>query len=193
MGNLDKIISLKYLGKSNISISTALLIFYTLIANNFIGDLYAGQLSEFIKNNRYAKHGFGYLTMLLIIMEAGGVTDGWRASFYSLLAYSWFILTTKLDLQWNLAIIGLLIVGFMYENKMFEREKSSQEDQALEEKHRKKIRKENRQMRRIIIVSILTITIIGTVLYFRKKRVQYGGNFDVNKFLFKGCSGHCII
>lgn len=185
MGNniLDKIINLKCNGtKSSMSIVTALLIFYMLVANNFIGNLYSGQLKDYISANRWVQHLIGCITMLLIIIEIGGVTDGYKALFYTIIGYIWFILTTKLDIQWNLAIIGLLIIGFVYEKQMFAKEESSEEDQALEETDKKKIRKGNKDMKRVIFITILTVTVIGTIMYLNKKRAQHGGSFDTLKF-----------
>ena len=182
MGNLDKIINLKCNNQSNMTIITALLIFYLVVANNFIGDLYSGQLKNFIIENRLMKHIIGLITMLLIIVQIGGVHNWLKAIIYSFIAYLWFILTTKLDLHWNLAILGLLVLGFMYEKQMFTKELESNSDEALEEIDKKKIRNRNKRMKRLIVISIISITIIGSILYYNRKMNQYGGSFDDTKF-----------
>lgn len=190
MGFLNKLLNLKSANKSNISMSTALLIFYMMVATVFTGNLYSGQLSEYIKTNRWMQHVVGYITMLLIVSKVAGIKDGYMSLLYSLIAYSWFILTTKLDVHWNLAIIGLLVIGFIYENNMFQKEDDANTDEALDEKDRKRIRHDNKQMKRIIILSIVGITAVGSFLYFNKKQVQYGGNFDISKFMFCESKGH---
>jgi len=183
MNYLKKTINLKYLGKSKISLSKALLIFYIVIANNYTKDLYSGQLSKFLENNRTMQHIIGYLTMIIIINEHAGINDIYTVVLYSLIGYIWFISTTKLDLHWNLAILSLLIIGFMYETSMIDKELKSADDQALEEQDKKIIIKQNRKMRVVIAISIIIITFIGTYFYWNKKTLQYGGNFNVKKFI----------
>jgi predicted PurR-regulated permease PerM len=186
MGNFDKFINLKSNGSSNMTIITALLIFYMFVTRKFISDIYSGQLTDYITNNRWIKHLIGYITMLLIIVQAGNINSGMRAIIYSIVGYSWFILTTKLDIHWNLAIIGLLVIGFMYEKQMFQKELESSEDEALKDKHRKRIRASNKSMKRLIVGSIILITLVGSYIYYNKKQLQYGGNFDNGLFLFGG-------
>lgn len=182
MGYIDKLVNFTQFNKSQMSIITALLIFYMIIANNFIADLYSGQLRDYIRSNRWMQHMIGYITMLLLIVQFGNITDGWKATLYSLVGYGWFILTTKLDIQWSLAILGLLVIGFMYEKNMFQKEKLLKSDQAVEKKQKKRIRKENNNMKKIIALSIFFITVVGTLMYFMKKKEQYGGSFDTVKF-----------
>lgn len=186
METIDKIINLDHLNSSNISISRALLLFYLFIANSYTQELYSGQLSDFIKDNRFAKHIIGYITMLVIIMSIGGVTNLQTAALYTSIAYVWFLMTTKLDLQWSLLIIGLLLIGYMSESNMVDREKIMAEDQALDKYHCYKIKMKHYGMKRIIMLSILGVTIIGTMFYFIKKQGQYQNNFDALTFMFGG-------
>lgn len=165
------------------SLATTLLVFYLFLSGSFISDLYSGQLKDFIKDNRAVKHSMAYITMLFIVVQVGNVTNGVKALSYSAIAYAWFVLTTKLDLQWNLAIIGLLVIGFLVEKHMFQKELDSNEDPALREKDKKRIRAETKSMKRLIFGSILALTVIGTGFYFSKKKGQYGGSFDVGKFV----------
>lgn len=178
--------NLNYLGKSNISLSKAILIFYLIIASNFTKDLYSGQLYDFLKTNRYAKHSIGFVTMYVIMTHFAGITDSKKALLYSTFGYLWFVFTTKLDLKWNLIIIGLMIFGAIYESNLIDKEIKSEDDEALEEKDKKKIKAENDNIKMVIAITILVITVIGTISYFNKKTVQYGGNFDTEKYIFGG-------
>lgn len=183
---LDRIFNMKAISNKNISMSTALLIFYLIYAQQFTQGLYSGQLTDFLSSHRNIQHAIGYSTMLIIVMEVGGVHYPQAAILYSAIAYLWFIMTTKMDLQWSLAMIALLVVAFIYENQMEDKEMQLEKDDAVEDEDLKRIKKAHKKHRTIIGLSISCITIIGMLMYFSKKQEQYGGNFDMDKFVLGG-------
>lgn len=185
MGVVNKVTNMKYNGKSNITMMTTMLIFYLLIANNHLQTLYSGQLTNFIQNNRYAQHMIAFITMLVIIIMFAGVRDLKVASFYAVVAYSWFILTTKIGLEWNLLILLALLFGFFYENNIFVMEKEVKKDEALSKEERRDIIKKNRRIKKILVLSIISMTLIGTTVYGYSKYDQYGGDFNVADYLLK--------
>lgn len=182
----DQLCNFQFLNSTNISLSKAILLFYLIIAINFTRNLYSGQMIDYFSNNRFVQHLIGFIAMLVIIMEVGNVKDIYLALIYSFLAYIWFILTTKLDIQWNLAIIGLLLFGFLYNNQMEEKEQKAIKDKSLNKKALKEIKQKNLQTRSYILLGIIILTLIGLISYIIKKKNQYGGNFDTVKFLFEG-------
>jgi hypothetical protein len=192
---LNKIVNIKYINNTNnFTLLRALLIFYLLIGNSYTHNLYSGQLKQYIKTNRFAQHVIALITMLVLVIYAGGVTDIYNASFYTIIIYVWFLLTTKLDLQWNIAIIALLIVGFLYESTLIDKELDASTDQALQVEDIKKIKKHNKYIKKCISLSILALTLIGSFIYICKKQTQYKDQFDINKYLFaQGQKTHLII
>jgi len=186
MDILDKVINLKYENSTNtVTLSKALLIFYLLIANNYTKDLYSGQLSQYIQNNRLGQHFIGYLTMIVIMTSFAGITDIKMAIIYSTIVYAFFIITTKLDLIWNLGILFILIFAYLYETNLDNKEKKLGKDQAIDKNDIKRIKRKNNRMKKIILASVLIVSIIGFFFYFKKKKEQYGGNFDIDKFIFE--------
>lgn len=183
---LGNLFNLKYITKPNVSLTKALLVFYVIFASQFTRGLYSGQLTDFLSSNRNAQHLVGLLLMLVIIMDFGGVKDPAVAIGYSLLAYVWFIMTTKMDLQWSMMILGLLIVGFLYESQLEDKEICVDMDDAVTDEDKKKIKKCHKRDKTYIGVAILVVTVIGTAIYLMKKREQYGGNFDIDKFVLQG-------
>ena len=173
METLENIFNINHLNTSGITLTKALLFFYIIIASNFTKNLYSGQMREFFDNSRYAQHLIGFVTMLVIIINVGGVTEILPALIYSLIGYVWFIFTTKLDLKWNLIIFGLIVVGYLYESKMLGKEIESENDQALFDIDKNKIKKKNNKMKKLIAGSIIAVTFIGTLFYFNKKQGQY--------------------
>ena len=189
MDLLDQLFNIKFHSK-DVSLTKPLLFFYLIIASNFTKNLYAGQLRDLFENNRMAQHVVGFITMLVLITSLSGTNELTQIGLYSVIGYLWFVLTTKLDLHWNLAIILLLFVGYIYENKLRVKDKSTDTDQALDQKEKDMVKNKTTRMRTIIASSILLITGIGTFQYFQKKQGQYGGGFDASKFLFENCKNH---
>jgi Na+/H+ antiporter NhaD/arsenite permease-like protein len=180
-------VNLKYDTKpqiSNMSLSKALLMFYVLIGSCCTKDLYSGQFKDFLKSSRSAQHMLGFLAMLVLITCVAGVNDPYHSISYTTIAYFWFILTTKLDIHWNLAIVALLVIGFFYESKMVEKEAQSEEDPVLEEEDLENIKNKHNNNKSLIVILILLITFVGTMFYWNKKKVQYGHQFNVTKFIF---------
>lgn len=184
--DIDKILNLDYLDSSNISLTKAILLFYLVLSSGFLSNLMSGQLQEYLRYNRCAKHFLGFFTLLVIIVDIAGVRNFNHALLYSLIGYSWFVLTTKLELKWSLLIISLLVVGYFYENKLKSKEMMAAGDQALEARDKARIKRKHYRMRTIILITILIVTLIGTIEYLMKKRRQYGTDFSVYRFIFVG-------
>lgn len=181
MENLNTLVQ----NTSNISLSRALLIFYIIIASNFTSDLFSKQLRTFFEESRLAQHLIGFIMMLVIVILVGGINNTYRAVIYSLIGYTWFIFTTKLDIHWNIIIILIMLFGFLYESKLNEKEQSALNDPNLTEEQKNNVISTNSQYKMYIVLAILSVTIIGTIFYTNKKVEQYGGGqFDLVTYLF---------
>lgn len=173
------------LNTNTTSLARVLLIFYVLVASNFTPNLMGKQLRTYLQENRIAQHIIAFIMMLVLIIVVGNVTDIRQAFAYSLLGYLWFIFTTKMDIQWNLIIILALLVVFVYENNMLEKEYEIEKDVNLTIQEKEVIIDKNNEMKSYVIIGVIVVTLIGMYLYFTKKEGQYGGGqFDIFKFLF---------
>ena len=162
----------------------ALLIFHLWLISSQATGLLGTQFKDFIKENRYFQHIFGYVLMLTIIGEFGKSNDPFKVMWYTAIAYTAFILFTKLELQWNLVILILLTIGYLYDIYLRGKKKQLKEDPVVETEDLEKIKNSTDQMRYLIFVTIIIVAFIGMAFYFQRKKVQYGGNFDLTKFLF---------
>jgi hypothetical protein len=187
---LDKLINLKHDGVSDMSLMKALLIFYLIAGNCYTQNLYSGQLLDFVRSNRIAQHTVGFITLLVLITTAGGVKDQKTAIVYSSAIYLWFILTTKMDLSWNLTVIALLFLGYIYENNLDNHLNSSKNDSVLDEKHVARIKQNNKNVKRLIVGSIGLVTVVGCLFYYIRKYQQYNNDFDNISFMIVGNRNH---
>jgi len=172
-----------------VSLSKALILFYLLILNNYTTNLIGGQFREFISENRTAQHVISCLT-LLVVLNITVEPNLINSIGYALGLYMWFILTTKLDLKWNLAIVGLLLLGYINESLLKQEEDRIDDDENVPEEIGYFMKKRHNKIRNIVAFGIVLSTLVGTYQYYNKKTVQYGGNFDAIKFLMSDCKNH---
>ena len=167
---------------------TILLFIYLFIASNSTKNLFSGQLTRYIDNNRYAQHVIAFLTIVVMITYLGNMNNNMNIILCSGIIYLWFLATTKMDLGWNMLIIGLLVVAFLFQNRINSIEDLGG-DPNLDKSDKKKIVKGNDKKKKLLLAVILMISAAGVGFYVTKKKGQYGGNFDVNKFSFGGVGG----
>jgi len=103
----------------------------------------------------------------------------------TLLIYVWFILTTKLDLAWNIAIIILLAIYFLFESKYTVDLGIQLKDQLTTNETKSELVKTFVSANNIVLVGIFGVTLIGTLFYTSEKQVQYGGGFNLVNFWFE--------
>jgi Ca2+/Na+ antiporter len=178
--------NLNQLFDNKITVANAILLFYLAIGNNFLKDLYPGQIIEALDKSRTAQHIIAFITMFVLITLAHGDDSLAVTTVYTIIGYFWFILTTKLDLHWNLAILLLLFLGFIYESYLAKKETRILTDESLAKEDRRRIKNKHNNARLLLAGTIFTVTLIGTFFYYNKKQAQYGGAFDYSKFIFGG-------
>lgn len=174
---------MKTLTDNNISIAKALLIFYVIMANQK-SDLLGKQFKELINNNRIAQHIIAFIMMIVVINIIGGVQNTDKMLFYSTIAYVWFVLSTKVDIQWNLILILLLFVWYLYQNRTDTKRFMMDKDTGITKDIKKKFDMKNMNWNTGVVSGLITITLVGLYLYSNKKGIQYGGGkYDPIKFL----------
>jgi hypothetical protein len=181
---MENIFNIHHINSSKTSIARVLLIFYLLVASNYTDNLMAKQMKEYLNSNRLVQHFIGFLTLIVLVTMVGGITESRTALIYSLIGYIWFIFSTKLDIYWNIIILILLFIGYMYENSLIVKEKQILDDPNLTDKQKVDIIDRCNIYKTWIVGSIMTVTLLGTIMYTNKKKVQYGGGYDLFTYMF---------
>ena len=166
---------------NNTSLAKILLIFYLIALNS--NTLISKQMHNYINDNRYVQHILSFMTMYVLITVVCGNIDTRSAIAYALIGYIWFIFTTKIDIHWNIIIIILLFVGYMFENSIHIDENNIKTDKLISNEHKQKIINENIHKKNLLVGGIIMVTIIGTLLYSNKKHAQYGGSYDIFTYI----------
>lgn len=178
---LEKITNIDMLDNKSVSLSKVLLVFYMLIGGNYLSGLISKQIKSFIESDRIVQHVIGITTMLVLITLFGNMPDIKLSILYSIIAYTWFILSTKLDIHVNIIIIALLLVGYLYENNLDAQLLKT--TKVLTDAEKEVIVETAKKHKKIIVSLLFLVTVVGTFLYNDKKQVQYGGGYDVFRYL----------
>ena len=94
-------------------VTNGLMLFYMALSGNFIGELLSKQMQELFNNNRIAKHLIGFIIMLFTITYSLEIAGLFKSLMFTGFLYLIFLLTSKMPLTWNLAIVGLLVISFV--------------------------------------------------------------------------------
>ena len=176
----------------NFSIGRILLLTYIIIASSYCSDLFSNGLKKAIQENKYAQHII-LIILIITLMFCFGNPFGVQITsnqpfniiIMSLLVYVWFIMTTKLDLTWNIGILILLTIYFLFESKYVSDYNVLLKDPIIDNNTKNKLVSTYLSTQKYLLVSIFGVTLVGTLIYANEKREQYGGGFSITNFIFK--------
>lgn len=169
---------------SDFSISKILLIFMLITSSSSLFPLLSKQTKNILENNRLAQHFLALITIMsLIILYSDGKFCIQRIVIYTCICYLLFILSTKMDLHFNLMLILSLLLIFLYQNTIKNEELKIQEDNILTQEEKQNIINNKKKYYLYFTGSIIFIIISGTILYSNKKEIQYGGGYSLFNYL----------
>ena len=173
-----------YEKNQDFSLGKIMLRFYILVSSSTLFPLLSKQWKNTLENDRIAQHLLGILTLLsLVILISDGNFSIQRILVYTVIGYLWFILSTKMDLHFNIIMIGSLIAFFLYQNTIKNEENNLIEDKNLTESEKLNVQKKKKNNYVYITIAIILVSLAGTVFYSNKKEVQYGGGYNIIDFL----------
>lgn len=105
-------------------ISDSLLLFYVVIASNFLIKLFPKHHFDIVKKNIYVRHFMGYITMLFSIYHVSTMTNPLNVILLTTFLYLWFLMTTRLPPVYNLVIIFSLSAGFLINLRIYHEEQN---------------------------------------------------------------------
>jgi hypothetical protein len=175
----------------NFSVGRIVLLTYVILASQYCSNLFSHGLKEAIESNRMVQHLILLILIMALMIVFGnplGVeftnNQQFNIIIMTLLVYVWFIMTTKLDLAWNVAILIILTIYFLYESKKISDYKLILSDPNLDNLKKKELFDSFDNLQKILLVTIFGVTIAGTLLYVNEKQIQYGGGFSMYRFFF---------
>jgi len=173
--------NLKFLN-GEISIIKILMILYLIVFTNTLTVKFGEKLLYKINENIILKHIIGLITIGIILSLLYSL-EGKDLILYSLLIYFAFLLSTKMSS--DLLIIAIVILAGLYFFDYFNDKKINQlnNDNNVSKEIKNNIIKNKKNNKRNITLMTLFVVVCGSLIYENKKVGQYGGSFNLDKFL----------
>ena len=188
--------------QSTYSIGRVLLLTYLILMAPTCTNLFSNSLKDLIHTNRFAQHLILLLLIITLVLMFGSPlgtdiskNETLNGIIVGLLVYVFFILSTKLNYIYNIAIIIILTLYFLFESQKITDYKNILDDKILDDDKKVKIFEKFDTIQNYMLVGIFGITIVGTMFYLFEKKEKFnktdfnqiGGNknnFEYLKFFF---------
>jgi hypothetical protein len=175
----------------NFSIGRLILLVYIIISSSHCSNLFSNSFKKAVETNRYLQHIILIILIMTLMIIFGNpfvieVSSNHQINVLvmTLLVYIWFIMTTKLDIAWNIGILLILTIYFLYESKKISEYQLALVDPNLNDSAKLEIINYYLSIQKIILVVLFGLTTVGTLFYASEKKVQYGGGFSYLTFFF---------
>ena len=155
----------------------ALISLYLIISANFMVPLFSCDLQSLIIDNIIIRHMIGFLTLLFFVRLTGpGKSSFQNIITDSVILYLWFIASTKITSEFLYIVLSLTAVYFILYIYETTNESENKKDKKVTE---------NIELAKYWISRLLgLIIIIGVILYYGEKRLEYKKDFDLMTFIF---------
>ena len=189
--------------QSTYSVGRVLLLTYLILMAPSCTNLFSNSLKDLIQTNRFAQHLILLLLIITLVLMFGSPlgtdiskNETFNGIIVGLLVYVFFILSTKLNYIYNIGIIIILTLYFLFESQKITDYKNILNYNILDEEKKVKIFEQFDKIQKYMLFGILGITLVGTMFYLFEKKEKFnnnignqmGGNknnnFDYLKFFF---------
>ena len=152
----------------------------TSLTNNTLGK----QLKEYVYSSREMQHiiNITFLMVLISILDDSRTFN--NLVLTSLIIYIFYLFSTKLDLQYNLILLGIIISYYFYKKSLDGKILRIQKDNDIDFDLKQKIISKDLNIEKLIEFGLAGVLVYFVYVYFSRKNVQYGGGFNYSKFLF---------
>ena len=146
------------------------------VAGNFIPETLGCKTQDLLNNSMLAKHIILVVILYFTInfQSSSNLNPGIVAA-QALGIYILFILFTKMNLQFTLAVFSLLILTLFINDYISYYQKTDPKNEVI---------KKLQSVRNFISILMICLILIGFILYFRKQRVEHLKKWSTTKFLF---------
>jgi hypothetical protein len=168
---MNNIIDMKYI-----------LLLYLLQLSSITNNTLGHQLKEYVYSNRIIQHIINIIFIFVVISldKTKSIQD---ISKSSLAIYLIYLLSTKLDLQYNLIILIIFLFYYFYKRELEQKNERLLNDKDLNLETKNLLIYLDKYKINIINVSIIIGLIYSINYYYQRKNIQYGGGFSYTRFL----------
>lgn len=160
----------------------SLLALYLIQLSSFTSNTVSKQMKDFVYSNRIIQHiiNFIFIFILISIMEPNKNLN--YLILNTSILYLFYILSTKMDLQFNLLFLIGLLIYYFYNKELKNQYNRINKDNDLDNDFKEKFNYNINWKKNIYSIILISLTILFSYIYFSRKNVQYGGKFNYTNF-----------
>ncbi len=171
--------------KSSISPISILLFVQIIIISHFFQSDMSRKLKEYVESNTFLKQLIIFLTIVTIISQLYKSQDIKTIILYSVIIYLLTLLVDKTNYKLHIALFIFLAIYHIYSIHVNNKEEQVRKDPQLTQDYKDKVYERNDKHRKYAYVAFIVLILAGSLFQESNKRNMYGGNFDLNSFLFQ--------
>ncbi len=160
-----------------------LLILYLVQLSSLTSNTMGKQLKEYVYSNRIAQHIINLTFLFVLISLADKDMDIQGIAINSVSVYLIYLLSTKLDLQYNVLILLLILFYYFYKRDIESKNNRIIQDRDLDNETKKILTFMENNKNNILGGGLVLFLIYFCYVYCQRKTVQYGGGFSYSRFL----------
>lgn len=159
----------------------SLITLYLLTAGDDLSSLFSCSVKRYLKHGMLTKHILAMFTLFITIIASSESKIKGSSSqlLATLFVYVWFVLTTKCEINFLIAILFIIAVGYIikeYVESIEHSDKTHHHDKIYYNTLKKNIQK-------LTLGIALTVTFIGVANYYTKQKKDHGKSFSFYKFI----------
>jgi membrane-associated HD superfamily phosphohydrolase len=171
--------------KSSISPISILLFVQIIIISHFFQSDMSRKLKEYVESNTLLKQLIIFLTILTIISQIYKSQDIKTIILYSVIIYLLTLLVDKTNYKLHIVLFIVLAIYHLYEIHITNKEEQLRKDPQLTSEYKQKVIEKNDKIRKYSYAGFILLILAGSLFQESDKKNMYGGNFNLNDFLFQ--------
>jgi len=160
---------------------SSLFLLFLVIGGNFLAPLFPCRFRSLLDNNMYAKHIVAFLTLLFFIKLTNNSKNLSlnQEVGQSVWLYIWFVFASSMETRFFIWLVVLFAI--MYTLDIYIREQEAKSNLV---KDSNSTLKRLDTLEDLLYYLAIGLTMAGVILNLGKKRILYGKQFSIVKFLF---------
>jgi hypothetical protein len=160
-----------------------LLVLYLVQLSSLTSNTLGKQLKEYVESNRISQHIINLLFLFVLISIADKTKSIQNIAINAVSIYLFYLLSTKLDLQYNIILLSLILIYYLYQRNNDSKINRINNDNYLDIETKKMLTLVDNNKNNIFGCALIIFLFYFTHVYFKRKNIQYGNGFNYSKFL----------
>lgn len=150
---------------------------YLIISGGYLSNTLGCKVQKLFQENMLIKHIIGLFTtyFLVILADAPKNFTNKETIVFSVFVYFWFFMTTKMQVYFWIPMILLMMLAYCIYSYMKQAYDDNTKVEHLAVHQEKKILE---PIQTICLFTSIILTVIGVLVYYGEKKIEYGTQFD---------------